>query len=96
VTAPAWSRDGRLAWLAAPEAGGPPWIIVRSGSTTRRVNLPFAAARDLAWSPDGTRFAIVAEAKGAATFDVYTLTTEGKDIRRITRNVDAFDVAWGS
>jgi tricorn protease-like protein len=48
----------------------------------------------LARSPDGTRLAVVAHEKGAASYDVYTLAARGGDVRRVTCDVDANGVAW--
>ena len=84
LTSPAWSTDGRLAYLLGTTA------VVQG----KRVPLPFAQVRSLAWSPDGTRFVVVAKTKGTASFDVYTLRTDGTDLRRITRNVDASSADW--
>ena len=85
LSAPAWSSDGRLAYLL----GGTTLVV--NGA---KVRLPFTAVKSLAWSPDGTRFVVAAKTKGAATFDVYTVRTDGTGVRRITRNVDASSADW--
>ncbi len=86
----AWSADGRLAY-AEPERGG---ILVFSGTAEQHVAVPFRDLRSIDWSPDGTRFVVVAHAKGSATYDVYSLRTDGTDVRRLTTNVDAYSVSW--
>jgi Tol biopolymer transport system component len=91
--APAWSRSGVLACLERKQTGAPA-LLEFAAQGTSRVVLPFADVRDLAWSPDGTRFAFAALAKNGATFDVYTLRTDGTGLERLTRNVDAFNVSW--
>jgi Tol biopolymer transport system component len=95
VTAPAWSRDGRLAWLRTTVNGNRWWLFVETSSGTTHFLLPFSNVRDLAWSPGGSRLAIVAKSATTATSDVYTMSTTGSDIRRVTQNADAFDVNWG-
>jgi Tol biopolymer transport system component len=84
LTSPAWSADGRLAYLEGTTA------VVQG----KRVPLPFVQVRTLAWSPDGTHLVVVAKAAGTASFDVYTLRTDGTDLRRITRNIDASSADW--
>lgn len=85
-TEPAWSSDGRLAYVVNRAT-----VVV--GST--QVKLPFAAITSLAWSPDGTRFVVTArKKKNAAAPDVYTVGTDGTDPIRLTQNYDAWGVSW--
>jgi Tol biopolymer transport system component len=91
---PAWSRDGRLVWVAQPAGGGQPWLVLWVNGRTTKVAVPFAEIRDVAWSPDGTRLAIAAHLPGTASFDVYTLAPDGTHVARLTRDVDALDVDW--
>ena len=84
VLSPAWSADGRLAYLEGTK------VVV--GGT--RIPLPFAKIRSLAWSPDGTRFLVAAEPKGAPTFDLYTVKTDGTDVQRLTLNLDVSSADW--
>ena len=60
VSSPAWSPDGRLAYL-----DGAATAVIVNGASTQKVQLPFAEATSLAWSPDGTRFVVGARAAGA-------------------------------
>ncbi len=85
---PAWSADGRLAYLT-----GRSGTTVVVGSTQSQ--LPFVSVSSLAWSPDGTRFVVTARASGAAAPDVYTVRTDGTDPIRLTTNYDALNSAWG-
>lgn len=86
----AWSADGRLAY-AAPRTGG---VLVFSGAAEQHVQLPFRDLRSLAWSPDGTRFVVVGLAAHAATYDLYSVRTDGTDVRRLTTDLDAFSASW--
>lgn len=83
-TSPAWSTDGRLAYLQGTT------VVV--GST--QVSLPFAQVTSLAWSPDGTRFVVTARNKDAAVPDLYIVNTDGSDPVRLTTNYDASGASW--
>lgn len=89
VASPAWAHDGRLAYL-----DGTVTAVVVSGGSTTRVPLPFAQVNSLGWSPDGTRFVVSARAAGNAAPDVYTLRTDGTDVRRLTTDLDAGSPSW--
>lgn len=85
---PAWSPDGRLAYL---EGTFNRYVVVGS----KRVRLPFSEATSLAWSADGSRLVVTARAPNTATFDVYTVKADGTDPVRLTRNYDALGAHWG-
>lgn len=84
LTEPAWSADGRLAYLVGA-------TVVVNGS---KVALPFAQVRSIAWSPDGTHFLVAAKAKGTPAFDLYTVATDGTDVQRLTSNMDVSSGDW--
>ncbi|HEY2543574.1 MAG TPA: hypothetical protein VGH92_11040 [Gaiellaceae bacterium] len=84
LTTPAWSAAGRLAYVVGTR------VFVNG----KKIALPFAAVRSLVWSPDGTRFLVAAEPKGAPTFDLYTLKTDGTDVHRLTANLDVSSADW--
>lgn len=84
LTTPAWSADGRLAYLLGTS-------VVVDGT---KVPLPFAQVRSVAWSPDGTRFLVAAKPEGAPTFDLYTVKTDGTDVRRLTFDLDVSSGDW--
>jgi Tol biopolymer transport system component len=81
---PAWSRDGRLAYLDGR-------TLVVEG---RRIRLPFVRVLSLAWSPGGSRLVAAARLPETATTDVYTLRPDGTDIRRVTRDIGAQSASW--
>jgi Tol biopolymer transport system component len=83
VSAVAWSTDGRLAYLAA-DAPGRASITVVGGA---RITLAQHRVTGLAWSPDGTRFAYVADdANGYG--EVWTIGVDGTGAKQVTRNLD--------
>lgn len=83
-TQPAWSADGRLAYLLGTT------VVVGA----QHVNLPFAQVTSLAWSPDGTSFVVTArKTKNAAALDVYTIHTDGTQPVQLTKNYDASSVS---
>ncbi|HEY6460397.1 MAG TPA: hypothetical protein VIY73_09605, partial [Polyangiaceae bacterium] len=84
LTTPAWSAGGRLTYLLGTS------VVVQG----KKVALPFAQVRSIAWSPDGTRFLVAAKAKGTATFDLYTVRTDGTDVMRLTQNLDVSSADW--
>jgi Tol biopolymer transport system component len=85
---PAWSADGRLAYLR----GRNRTTVVVVGSS--QVTLPFTQVTSLAWSPDGTHFVVTARKKDAPAPDVYTVRIDGSDPIRLTTNYDASGVSW--
>jgi Tol biopolymer transport system component len=87
--APAWSSDGGLA-----TSQGRNGVTISANGTKQFLVLPFAQVVSLAWSPDGSRFVVAARPKEGATFDVYTLRTNGTDVRRLTTDMDATSVTW--
>jgi hypothetical protein len=83
---PAWSATGTLAYLA-----GASTVVV--GAT--RIHLPFAWVNSLAWSPDGTRFVVVATKIETGFQDVYTVKTNGTNPHRLTKYYDASSATSG-
>ncbi|HEY8029199.1 MAG TPA: LpqB family beta-propeller domain-containing protein [Gaiellaceae bacterium] len=84
VTSPAWSADGRLAYLDGTS-------VVLQG---KKVALPFAQVRSVTWSPDGTRLLVAAKPKGQPTFDLYTVSADGGAVTRLTSNLDVSSADW--
>lgn len=84
LASPAWSADGRLAYLLGTT------VVVQG----RKVRLPFAQVRSLAWSPDGTRFLVAARPRNAPTFDLFTVRIDGTGAHRLTRNLDVSGGDW--
>jgi Tol biopolymer transport system component len=90
--APAWSANGRLAWLSTPGEGGASSLHVQG--LPARVLSSFTAVAKIAWAPDGTGFAAVARAKGTAVPDVYTFDLNGGNVKRLTRDIGALGVTY--
>jgi Tol biopolymer transport system component len=90
IRSPAWSHDGRLAYLDGFTAA-----VIVDGASTHRVPLPFADVTSLGWSPDGTRFVVAARGAGTAVPDIYTLRTDGTEVRRLTTDLVAGSPSWG-
>jgi Tol biopolymer transport system component len=91
---PAWSSDGRLAYLQTDQHGRYFITVPPSG---KRITLPrFTSygASGLAWSPDGTTFAFDA-ADNAGISDVWTIRVDGTHLTRITHGLGAVtSLAW--
>lgn len=88
-SAPAWSADGRLAFATGPHTVG-----ILTGGATQTVQLPFDHVTSLDWSPDGSRFVVGARAAGTASFDIYTVRTDGSNPNRLTTDLDAGSPSW--
>lgn len=84
---PAWSQDGRLAYL---EPTKHPTLVLGSTQTT----LPFAYVTSVAWSPDGSRLVVTALKAGAAAFDVYTIKPDGTDPVRLSDDFGVSGASW--
>jgi Tol biopolymer transport system component len=85
----AWSRDGRLAYLAS--VGSTHVIAIVGGGA---FTVPLRDATGLAWSPDGTRFAFVA-ADANGNGEVYTIGVDGKGLKQVTHNLGAVgNLSW--
>jgi Tol biopolymer transport system component len=91
LLSPAWSRDGRLAYLEQPPDGGRSHVDVVDGTATHRFALPFAQVHSVSWMPDG-RLAIVAQTLATSPFDVYSFGVDGRKLTRVTTNLGVFGV----
>jgi Tol biopolymer transport system component len=78
---PAWSADGRLAYLVGD-------LYHRSVvvGTSAPVELPFARITWLGWTPDGTRLLVVASTTRLGASDLWSITTDGTKPVRLTKN----------
>jgi Tol biopolymer transport system component len=100
VGALAWSLDGRLAYLGY--AANNHAHITVAGSQAKPIDLTALLRNggrivDLAWSPDGGRFAFSAsDANGIA--EIYTIRVDGTGLTQVTKDagVDVFDggISW--
>lgn len=90
----AWSQDGRLAYLA--NSAKDQWITIVGGAAfdVSKLLPRYSVASGLAWSPDGTQFAIAAkDANGLG--EVWTLGVDGRGLHQVTRNLDVVgNLSW--
>ena len=97
VGGPAWSRDGRLAWLEQ-RSGSRLWLALAHGTHVARFPLgslgPEYGNTGLAWSPDGSRLAFTA-CDRSSICDVWTVSPTGKGLRRVTHGLGAISrLTW--
>jgi TolB protein len=93
---PAWSPDGR--WIAyVRKTPGTSirelWLVRPDGSQRHPLTKLAGAAHAPSWSPDGRRIAFSANVDGAS-FDIYTVGADGKDVQPVTSGEDSFEPAW--
>jgi TolB protein len=83
---PAWSPDGKtIAFVRRPAADPLGALeVVRTNGSGRRTLLRAPLYSGPAWSPDSSRLAVVGGYDSAA--EIYTITRDGSDLRRVTRN----------
>jgi hypothetical protein len=68
------------------------YTIPPNGHGLRLTRVGLTGVRDVAWSPDGTRVAFVADSgdptppEGDPVIELYTAAADGSDVRRLTRN----------
>ena len=90
--APAWSRDGRIAFLGVASSKGvyaqrgAIWIARPDGSDAER--LPVSSFDAPSWSPDGRRLAYSTED------EIHTVRADGRDDRRVTKAPVGYVQRW--
>jgi Tol biopolymer transport system component len=97
VGGPAWSRDGRLAWLEQPRDGRLS-LALAHGTHVARFPLgslgPEYGNTGLAWSPDGNRLAFTA-CDRSHICDVWTASRTGRGFKRVTHGLGAISrLGW--
>jgi Tol biopolymer transport system component len=97
VGGPAWSRDGRLAWL---EQRGGSRLSLALAYATHVARFPLGSlgpqygGAGLAWSPDGSRLALTA-CDRSQICDVWTVSRTGAGLRRMTYGLGAISrLSW--
>jgi Tol biopolymer transport system component len=88
-----WSPGGRLAYLSSSTRHGVSIVVV--GSNAKPIHLtPFlphgSEVTGLAWSPDGTRFAFIADDVNGVG-EIYTIGIDGKHLTQVTHDIGALD-----
>jgi TolB protein len=95
LLSPAWSHDGRLAYLVQPPNGGGPDLAVIAGATTQTFPLGLAEARNVRWSADGTQLLVVGRVTANGPFDVFSIGADGHGFTRVTTNLDVLGADAG-
>lgn len=87
---PAWSRDGRLAYLRGD-------LYHRSVvvGTAAPVKLQFARVTWLGWTPDGVRLVVVASKTKLGPSDLWTLRTDGTHPVQLTKDFGVWSRYFG-
>jgi TolB protein len=85
-SSPAWSRDGRLAYVRREEGGRLALVVSAMDGTNPKVILPrdgvYWALRNPAWSPDG-RYVVVVRSTGGAAGEMWLVPARAGQPRRL-------------
>ena len=94
-SAPAWSRDGRIAFVSDRDGSVELYVMDGNGSNPTRLthNAGFTGA--FRWSPDGSRIAFAGNPDGAR--ELYVMAADGSNPTPVTHNV-GFNgqIAWAA
>ena len=89
---PAWSRDGRIAFLSDRSGAFELYVVNGDGSNVRRLTINAGAIGSFAWGPDG-RIAFASESGGNA--DLFLIDAAGSTPARLTDHARVSgQVAW--
>jgi Tol biopolymer transport system component len=99
VGVPAWSRTGKIAFVAGNGEGI--FVIKPDGSGLTQLTPPGLDDSHPSWSPDGTKIAFssgrLAVTDPHAGIQIYVMNANGSSVTRVSRNaaLQDFDPAWG-
>ena len=83
---PDWSPTGdKIAYFT--DTGSPQTIRLSrlDGSNVTEINLPFFI-RDLKWSPQGNKLAVISDQNTSSQGDIFVMSTDGSDVAQITNH----------
>ena len=90
--APVWSPDGsRIAYL-----GGSGVVTLLRLDGTGKATVPVSGynCSDVAWSPDGQRFALSCADQGTNNVGIYVMRVDGSDFHRVVGDRSASSPTW--
>jgi PKD repeat protein len=79
---PAWSRDGRIAFLSDRSGAFELYVMNGDGANVRRLTINAGVIGSFAWAPDGGRIAFASESGGNA--NVFVIDAAGSTHTRLT------------
>jgi TolB protein len=96
LSAPSWAQDGSAAVFVSDRDGSADiWRLDLDSGDTINLTLHESKHHSPAWSPDGELIAF-ASVRDSAYWELYTMRSDGSDVRRLTFWEDASDLspAW--
>jgi Tol biopolymer transport system component len=92
---PAWSPDGsKIAFTSNRDGASDIFVMNARGSgVTNLTRSATSTDEEATWSPDGSAIAFISDRSGASR-DLYVMTTDGSDVRRLTTAMGAYQPAW--
>jgi Tol biopolymer transport system component len=99
---PNWSPDRRhivFTRFGSKEVNGPfeptmsaAFVVDADGQNLRQISPATLDAEYARWSPDGSRILFTSPTEGGA--DIYTMATDGSDVRRLTTDGVSIGASW--
>ncbi|MGB5187144.1 MAG: hypothetical protein WBO84_08460, partial [Acidimicrobiia bacterium] len=92
---PAWSPDGSKIAFTSNRTGASDIFVMnaRGSGVTNLTRSATSTDEEATWSPDGSAIAFISDRSGASR-DLYVMTTDGSDVRRLTTAMGAYQPAW--
>jgi Tol biopolymer transport system component len=91
----AWSSSGQLAYVdGTSTAASSHTAVIHITGRRAVIRVPVGQMTSITWSPNGAALAITARPARAAPFELFSVTTDGHHLRRLTKNYNATSADW--
>ena len=91
---PAWSPDGtKLAFVSRVEGVFQIMVLDNATKKTTRLTYGLGNNENPRWSPDG-RHIVFASNRGNGRYAIYTMRSDGSNVKQLTQGLDAYTPDW--